>query len=261
MKTFIQRTKTGLILTAVILAIIFGPRWSLALLTLAISAVAILELDQAFKKQNIHMPIAIVLIADLILVGVTWRSHQSSVFYTLIFATMGLLIDYLVDARHRLIDVLAGLFALIYSGLFFSMMLWLPKEQQHMLYLIFISAWGTDTFAYIFGSLFGRHKLAPVISPKKSIEGAIGGTVGAMAFACAMQPFFFGGYSMWQIMLMTFVGSIMSQLGDLCASRIKREVRIKDYGNMFAGHGGALDRFDSVLFAVPTVVILINLLR
>jgi len=260
MNTFVQRTKTGFVLLAVILAIIFGPRWSLALLTLAISVIAIHELDMAFQQQQIHLPFPIVCFADLILVGVTWRGCERLVFYTLIFATMGLLIDYLLEKRRRLVDVLAGIFSLIYSGLFFSMMLWLPKAQQHMLFLIFIAAWGTDTFAYIFGSLFGKHRLAPVISPKKSVEGSIGGVLGAMAFACAMQPFFFTGYPMWQIALMTFSGSVISQFGDLCASRIKREVGIKDYGYVFVGHGGVLDRFDSVLFAVPTIVILMNLL-
>lgn len=117
--------------------------------------------------------------------------------------------------------------------------------------LVFIAAWSTDTFAYFAGSLLGRHKLCPEISPKKTVEGAIGGVLGCVAVFLA-----FGAYRLWfndlqpnwlLLALLAVPASVVSMLGDLSASVIKRSFGIKDYGNIFPGHGGVLDRFDSIL--------------
>ena len=117
--------------------------------------------------------------------------------------------------------------------------------------LVFIGPWVTDTFAYFTGRFFGRHKLIPEVSPKKTVEGSVGGTVfcivGYIVFGLVMQ---FGyGFTVNYAMLAVaglFV-AVISQIGDLVASLIKREHGIKDYGNLFPGHGGVMDRFDSVL--------------
>lgn len=128
-------------------------------------------------------------------------------------------------------------------------------------WMIFISAWASDTCAYFVGVIFGRHKLAPVLSPKKSIEGAVGGVLGA-AIAGGIYGkiletcgIFADGY-IWIFLLLGMCGSIVAQIGDLAASAIKRNFNIKDYGKCIPGHGGILDRFDSVIFTSPLIYVL-----
>jgi phosphatidate cytidylyltransferase len=123
---------------------------------------------------------------------------------------------------------------------------------QHAVWLVFVVSWSCDTAAYLTGILFGKTKLCPGISPKKTVEGAIGGVAGSVAgcfiFALMLMP-----DHVWTIALLGFFGSIVSQMGDLSASLIKRKVGIKDFGHLFPGHGGVLDRFDSILFTAPFV--------
>ena len=129
--------------------------------------------------------------------------------------------------------------------------------------LVFIVAWICDVFAYLVGSLFGKHKLIPEISPKKTVEGAIGGIVFA-AFSYLLYGFIVDMVVDTIVVDYLFLGifgtvlSIVSQIGDLIASLIKREYGVKDYGKLFPGHGGVMDRFDSVL-AVSTVLLILCL--
>lgn len=127
-------------------------------------------------------------------------------------------------------------------------------------------AWISDTFAYFIGRKLGKHKLAPRISPKKSVEGAVAGVIGSIAVA--LITFFIASHwfdrypqtiTWWMVALVTAVGVIMGMCGDLSASVIKRNYGEKDFGTLFPGHGGAMDRFDSFLFAVPTVYIIIRI--
>lgn len=120
--------------------------------------------------------------------------------------------------------------------------------------LVFIFAWASDTFAYFTGVFLGRHKLCPALSPKKTIEGAIGGIVGCMvtvAVACLINDISITDTTLWALTLCTPIFSIMGMVGDISASYIKRHAGIKDYGNLMPGHGGVLDRFDSVLLIAP----------
>ncbi len=126
--------------------------------------------------------------------------------------------------------------------------------------LVFVISWMTDVSAYFVGSLLGKHKLIPEISPKKSVEGAIGGVIGGVIGGLVLATimyFFCADYKPNFVMfaVVSFVGSIVSQIGDLIASLIKRECGIKDYGNLFPGHGGVLDRYDSII-AVSTILFL-----
>jgi len=117
--------------------------------------------------------------------------------------------------------------------------------------MLFIGAWVPDIFAYFIGSLFGKHRLAPVLSPKKSVEGAVAGVIfGTLAFLLygfIIELFFPMDANYLVLGVLGFVLSILAQIGDLWASLIKREYGVKDYSNILPGHGGILDRFDSVL--------------
>jgi phosphatidate cytidylyltransferase len=125
-----------------------------------------------------------------------------------------------------------------------------------------IAAWGTDTFAYLIGKKFGKHKFSKV-SPKKSIEGCIAGIIGAIItvvlYTIAINSIYGFGYSYVYIIIVTAILSIIGQIGDFAASSIKRYVDVKDYSNLIPGHGGMLDRIDSLMFLAPFAYIFFQL--
>lgn len=129
-------------------------------------------------------------------------------------------------------------------------------------WFIFIISWSTDSFACLVGLFFGRRKITPILSPKKSLEGFIGGTVCttliSIAFGILASELNLVDINNFVFIcgLLGFFGSIVSQIGDLVASAIKRQNEIKDYGRLFPGHGGVLDRFDSVIFVAPAIYLI-----
>ncbi len=131
------------------------------------------------------------------------------------------------------------------------------EQGAFLVWLVFLCSWGCDTCAYCVGMLIGKHKMAPRLSPKKSVEGGIGGIVGAallgVIYALCINRFANVGANILNYALICGVGAIISQVGDLAASAIKRNHAIKDYGRLIPGHGGILDRFDSVIFTAPII--------
>lgn len=136
----------------------------------------------------------------------------------------------------------------------------------YTVWLIFIGSWGADTSAYLVGRKIGKHKIVPVLSPKKSLEGFIGGIAGAiligviyaLIFRNNLREFFASPVIAFAII--SAAASVVSMIGDLAASAIKRNKEIKDYGRLIPGHGGILDRFDSVIFIAPIVYYLVAFL-
>lgn len=147
----------------------------------------------------------------------------------------------------------AAFFGILYVAVMLSF-IYLTRNLeggQFIVWLIFICSWGCDTCAYCVGMLIGKHKMAPVLSPKKSVEGAVGGVAGAALLgavyaAATREPV--AGYA-----LICAVGALISMVGDLAASAVKRNQGIKDYGKLIPGHGGILDRFDSVIITAPVI--------
>lgn len=140
----------------------------------------------------------------------------------------------------------------------------IPELGVYYILLPLVAAFMSDTCAFFTGIAIGKHKLAPELSPKKTIEGSAGGFVGAIAFCCiyglVMQIAFDLQVNYLYLAIYGALGGIISQVGDLSFSYIKRQYSIKDFGNIFPGHGGVLDRFDSVIFCAPLIEILIWLL-
>ena len=164
-------------------------------------------------------------------------------------------------------QTMAALFGSIAIGYSFSAFLRMEAAGIHRAYLLlpFILSFACDTFAYFAGCAFGKHKLAPKVSPKKTIEGSIGGMAGnvvcGLIFAFVMDRWFGGSIGYGAMALLALLCSIVAQVGDLSFSLIKREFGVKDYGRLFLEHGGVLDRFDSVLFVTPVIEIILNLVK
>ena len=127
------------------------------------------------------------------------------------------------------------------------------REAFYLTLSVFLLIWATDTLAYYTGRAIGKHKLAPLISPKKTWEGSVGGTVGAVLAAVALK-FTLLGFLAWpHIIALALICGVVSQVGDLAESRLKRSVGVKDSGTFLPGHGGLLDRFDAMILSVPLV--------
>ncbi len=162
--------------------------------------------------------------------------------------------------RYKTEQILAAFFGVFYVAVMLSCVYQTRMLQKgaYIVWLIFLCSWGCDTCAYCVGVLIGKHKMSPVLSPKKSIEGAVGGVAGSILltllytwiFREAMQ---IGTEEMLIFAAISGVGALISMVGDLTASAIKRNYEIKDYGKLIPGHGGILDRFDSVIFTAPIV--------
>lgn len=164
-------------------------------------------------------------------------------------------------------QVMAAFFCVIYAPVMLSF-IYLTEGMYYGIYIvwmIFISSWVCDTCAYFTGMAFGRHKMAPVLSPKKTVEGAIGGIVGSMLVGALfsfllVEQIIPDKTVTWAFAAIGGIGAVISQIGDLAASAIKRNHEIKDYGTCIPGHGGIMDRFDSVIFTAPVIYFMARLL-
>lgn len=162
--------------------------------------------------------------------------------------------------KYQVSQVLIYIVSFVYIILFLSYIYQIRVLENggYLIILVFIASWGSDTLAYCAGRLFGKHKMAPVLSPKKTVEGAVGGVLGAVLlglfYAWIVNNKLDVSYNpMILFPTICFLGAFLSMIGDLTASAIKRNQEIKDYGHLIPGHGGILDRFDSIMFTAPVV--------
>lgn len=151
--------------------------------------------------------------------------------------------------------VVRSITGVVYIALPLACLVLLAGMEHGRLWMIFVFTvvWSNDTFAYYTGKNLGRHRLAPRISPKKTIEGAVGGLVGGVAATYIFNRFLGMGFSAIEVVVVSLVLGVISLAGDLAESMIKRGAGVKDSGSIIPGHGGMLDRIDSVLFAVPAL--------
>lgn len=167
------------------------------------------------------------------------------------------------DGKYGIKDAAVTLFGIVYVAFPLSFVILTRHMDYGYLYMwmIFIGAWATDTFAFFTGVTIGKTKIVPKISPKKSLEGCIGGVIGCVAVMAAFGAYFKNvlGVPVIHFALIGLICGVISQLGDWSASVVKRSVGIKDYGNIMPGHGGVLDRVDSILFTAPAVYFYISL--
>jgi len=257
----LYRTLSALVGIPVILLSVWYGDLPWLMLILAIVVMGIIEMCHLWGKINIHTWLPGSLTGGLLFVG---AAHWANVdlFGILFLVTILFSFCYLVAVFHSctFTELAATFFTPIYAGWLLTHMILLRQLPSgfNFVLLVLVATWSTDTFAYFVGTSLGKRKLAPVISPNKSVEGAVGGVAGsvlaALIVGLAGQQLAF-----WDCVVLGVLVGISGQLGDLVESAFKRMAGVKDSGKLIPGHGGILDRFDSLYFTAPIVYYYIEL--
>jgi len=262
-----KRLISAIVAIAIVIPLFIVGGWLFNLGVAVVAALAYLEIINLNKKRYSNI---IRLIGFLCLELVTLSSFNTYFYGTGVsFLSIGLTclllsIPTIFDEKGRYTTKeafhLIGFILLV--GSFFNLLIITFTESKWLLLYLILIGTITDTFAYIVGSLIGKHKLIPKVSPKKSIEGSVGGsliaTIIATIYYVKVIP---SNLNIFIVIIMTLILSILGQLGDLYFSKIKREYEIKDYSNIMPGHGGILDRLDSLSFILLGYIIIVTILN
>lgn len=268
-RMFKTRLLSGIVLVILALATILMGGAVLCGVLLIISVIAFFELC---KTAGIHTEgkrgngieilgsLAIVLYYGAVFFGRT----QTYVMLMVLLTLMAFMFLYVAAfPKFKAEQIMAAVFSFIYAPVMLSYLYQTRalENGNYIVWMILLCSWGCDTCAYCVGVLIGKHKFAPRLSPKKSIEGAVGGVAGAAVLGALYAYFIVEKVIPGQNITVIFAvigaaGAVISQIGDLAASGIKRDHGIKDYGKLIPGHGGIMDRFDSVIFTAPVIYFL-----
>ncbi len=259
----IERTISGIVLGAVVLGLLWVGGFVPIVLNIAIYLVIALcmyEIYTALKHQGIIIsPYVCIFYIVLLPVAIQVAALKGILALFMITGMLALALQ-VFHADLTIINTAFTFFMLFYPCMMLSMiplMLTFPGGGRMAIFFTVLLACTTDAFALYAGMLFGKHKLSPTISPKKTVEGAIGGIIGGGIVGFAMGLIIHVRYyfhvPVWQMVLLGLLGSVAGEIGDLAASIVKRSTGIKDFGKIFPGHGGMMDRMDSILFVAPIV--------
>ncbi len=246
------RVLSGLIMAPFLGVLVLGDYVVLAA-AFIIGIAACYEFFKGFKQINIFPSFTVAIIVAIVLYSVNlFKLPPVGYAGACMIALLGSVLYLFNIDNRKLEDGIFTFFGILYIiGCSFHVAL-VEQQNELLVWLVVLSAFGTDVFAYFSGYLFGKHKLCPKISPKKTIEGSIGGVLGSIIL-CGVFGYFLLPNLLIHCIIIGALGSVVAQIGDLTASIFKRKMDIKDYGNLIPGHGGILDRFDSVLFTAPLV--------
>lgn len=279
MKTRIISGVVGVVLLVGLMFLINTPVFSIAVALL--SLIAVHEITGVAKVENKFIRALSMIFAAATPIVIDYNLlSRFEIPYSSVLIVFTLVILILMLSQYektKFEHVAISFFSAVAVPFSFSVLIMLRDfhettkfSDKHSLFFIIFAlccAWLTDTFAYFVGSKFGKHKMSPKISPKKSVEGAIGGVVGAAVLNTVLviifNQFVFESnpISVWFVIPVSIVLSVISMLGDLSASVIKRNYGAKDFGKIMPGHGGVMDRFDSCLFTLPTLYFIISFLK
>ncbi len=245
---------TFLILVLVPIIIAGGKAFSIA-----IGILALLGLKEIFdlKKSHSDIPSGIMLFSMcmlLFLIFYEFELHSFGIsFQVLAILSIGLLFPTLLDYKKKKYETKDALYifgVLCFLGISFHSVINLRNRNLNLLLYLILTPILTDTFAFFIGKYFGKRKIAPKISPNKTVSGSLWGSIIGTSLSSVFYYYAIGGKEIYLIVILTFILSIIGQLGDLLFSKMKRENDVKDFSNLIPGHGGVLDRFDSLIFVV-----------
>ena len=263
---FKTRLISGIILVIILLATVGLGGYLLWVVLAAASLIGLSELYHVVKIRR-RLPGFVGYGATLVFYILLIIGKPNLILPLLVLLLMSLMGVYVFTyPAYKTPQIVTAFFGVFYVAVMLSYVYQTRSLPQGKIFvwLIFLSSWGCDTCAYCVGMLIGKHKMAPILSPKKSVEGGVGGIVGAallgVIYGICVNHFAAAGINVALCGLICGVGGAISQIGDLCASAIKRNYDIKDYGTLIPGHGGILDRFDSVIFTAPIIYYLALLL-
>lgn len=265
----LKRILSGLIgFPIVALILIYGNIYVIDVLFSVVAGIAIHEYMNSFKKE--HKPvkwlgyISCIIIAFIHIIPKEYLTVTLELSIALSIAILFIKVI-TSEMKTTIYDIAITFFGMCYIVFLLSFipLLYGMENGKYLIWFILIAAWGTDTCAYFVGVKFGKHKFSK-ISPKKSKEGCVGGTLGSVIIAL-IYTFCINKFAGLQlqyeyIAIIATVLSVLSQIGDLSASSIKRTVGIKDFGNLIPGHGGMLDRIDSIIFIAPFAYFLLSII-
>lgn len=277
---FRTRLLSGILLVAVALAVLLSGGALLAAVLFLVSMIAYQELTTACKVRGEGAgpgaPVIVGLVMTLVYygaIGLALARDVDFVFRAMILVIVAAFLAFLfvyvfAFPKYHANQIMSAMFSFLYGPVMLSFLYLLREgldEGIYLVWFVFLASWGSDTCAYCVGVLIGKHKMTPKLSPKKSVEGAVGGILGAALLFVLYTYFVINRYTMITLQLpvaaaLGAAGALVSMVGDLAASAVKRDHGIKDYGKLIPGHGGIMDRFDSVIVAGPIVFLGILLL-
>lgn len=266
---FKTRLLSGIVLVIAALVLIITGGDVLLVSSLVISYIGMYELYRIFHVEREAPGIVGYLAAAVYYANLRFGFLSDLMMLVLGFLVLLMAVYVFTYPKYRTEQMLAVFFGVFYVAVMLSYVYQtrVLARGAYVVWLVFLCSWGCDTCAYCVGVLFGKHKMAPVLSPKKSIEGAVGGVVGTALLTVLYGMIFKQAMGItvtevWLLAGISMAGALISMVGDLTASAIKRNYEIKDYGTLIPGHGGILDRFDSVIFTAPIIYFLAaNLMR
>ena len=264
-----KRIASGFIVGLAVIIILLIPNNLIIGLLLAL--IALTAMDEYLKAvSKVSKPIKWMGYLSCIIVAIVNFTPEQYITSILMYSIPSILLILFAqviatDMKTTFKDMAYTFFGICYIPVFIMFLSLINAMNNGKILLVYVlmASWGTDVFAYTMGCKFGKHKFSKV-SPKKSIEGCIAGTLGAVlimtVYTLILNNYFSFEYSYFMIVILGVVLSLIGQIGDFAASCIKRYVDIKDYGNLLPGHGGMLDRIDSVLFIAPFAYMLFTML-
>lgn len=221
-----------------------------------ITVIAIYEYTNVYKSSKINVIWPVIVLGFIITYTLVFFDQPKYMIMVVYLITLISMATPIFNQKYTIISSSITVIGYVYIVSFFALLIPIRSHQYgfSLIWLVLIISFFCDTFAYYVGKNLGKHKLCPRVSPKKTIEGSIGGifgsTIGVILWGY-LNPHI--NFSWFTLIILAVIGSIICQIGDLSASLIKRYSNVKDYGNIMPGHGGILDRFDSILFATPVV--------
>ncbi len=271
------RVVSGIIAFLLLIAVVLSGQAVFAVVLFILAVIGMREFFKAveqtgYKTVRIIGYLACIAVLLAGLNGTLLHIDAAKVFQGLslgIFLLVVLLLSFIIfqHEKYHVIGIALTFFGVVYVVFPFTLVTVTRALPQGLwlIWFIFIGAFVTDTAAYFAGVFFGKRKILPVVSPKKSLEGSIGGVLGCIAITVLYGLLLnsreiIGIIPVYHLILLGLFNGVISQIGDWAASAIKRYVKIKDYGNLMPGHGGVLDRFDSILFTAPVVYFYFSLL-